>query len=63
MKALRGLYAVTPELPRPGLSLPRQVELAIAGGAAIIRTHNVVAGLQTARVADAIVGAVPASEG
>jgi dihydropteroate synthase len=37
--------------------------LAIAGGAAIIRTHNVVAGLQTARVADAIVGAVPASEG
>lgn len=37
--------------------------LAIAGGAAVIRTHNVVVGLQTARVADAIVRAVPASEG
>jgi dihydropteroate synthase len=37
--------------------------LAIAGGASIIRTHNVVVGLQTARVADAIVRAVPASEG
>ncbi len=37
--------------------------LAIAGGASIIRTHNVVTGLQTARVADAIVRAVPASEG
>jgi dihydropteroate synthase len=37
--------------------------LAIAGGATIIRTHNVVVGLQTARVADAIVRAVPASEG
>jgi dihydropteroate synthase len=37
--------------------------LAIAGGASVIRTHNVVAGLQTARVAGAIVGAVPASEG
>jgi dihydropteroate synthase len=37
--------------------------LAIAGGAALIRTHNVVAGLQTARVADAIVRVVPASEG
>jgi len=37
--------------------------LAIAGGASVIRTHNVVVGLQTARVADAIVRAVPASEG
>jgi dihydropteroate synthase len=37
--------------------------LAIAGGASMIRTHNVVVGLQTARVADAIVRAVPASEG
>jgi dihydropteroate synthase len=37
--------------------------LAIAGGASVIRTHNVVAGLQTARVADAIVRSVPASEG
>jgi len=37
--------------------------LAIAGGASIVRTHNVVAGLQTARVAGAIVSAVPASEG
>ncbi|MFH1329479.1 MAG: dihydropteroate synthase [Actinomycetota bacterium] len=37
--------------------------LAIAGGAAVIRTHNVVVGLQTARVADAIVRAVRASEG
>jgi dihydropteroate synthase len=37
--------------------------LAIAGGASVIRTHNVVAGLQTARVADAIVSAVPASRG
>jgi len=36
--------------------------LAVAGGAAIIRTHSVVAGLQTARVADAIVRAMPASE-
>jgi dihydropteroate synthase len=35
--------------------------LAIAGGAAVIRVHNVVVGLQTARVADAIVRAVPAS--
>jgi len=34
--------------------------LAIAGGAAVIRVHNVVVGLQTARVADAIVRAVPA---
>jgi dihydropteroate synthase len=34
--------------------------LAIAGGAAVIRVHNVVAGLQTARVADAIVRAVAA---
>ena len=34
----------------------------LAGGAAIIRTHSVVAGLQTARVADAIVRAMPASE-
>jgi dihydropteroate synthase len=34
--------------------------LAIAGGAAAIRVHNVVMGLQTARVADAIVRAVPA---
>lgn len=34
--------------------------LAIAGGAAAIRVHNVVVGLQTARVADAIVRAVPA---
>jgi dihydropteroate synthase len=37
--------------------------LAIAGGASIIRTHNVVVGLQTARVADAIVRTVLASEG
>jgi len=36
--------------------------LAIAGGAAVIRVHNVVAGLQTARVADAIVRAVAARE-
>jgi dihydropteroate synthase len=34
--------------------------LAIAGGAAVIRVHNVVVGLQTARVADAIVRAVAA---
>jgi dihydropteroate synthase len=34
--------------------------LAIAGGAAVIRVHNVVIGLQTARVADAIVRAAPA---
>ena len=34
--------------------------LAIAGGAAVIRLHNVVAGLQAARVADAIVRAVAA---
>jgi dihydropteroate synthase len=37
--------------------------LAIAGGASVIRAHNVVVGLQTARVADAIVRAVPANEG
>ena len=40
MKALRGLYAVTPELPRPGLTLPRQVELAIAGGARLIQYRD-----------------------
>lgn len=34
--------------------------LAVAGGAAVIRVHNVVTGLQTARVADAIVRAAPA---
>jgi len=37
--------------------------LAIVGGAAAIRVHNVVVGLQTARIADAIVRAAPASEG
>jgi len=37
--------------------------LAVAGGAAILRTHNVVVGLQTARIADAIVRQAPASEG
>jgi thiamine-phosphate pyrophosphorylase len=40
MNALRGLYAVTPELPGPGLSLARQVELAIAGGARLVQYRD-----------------------
>jgi thiamine-phosphate pyrophosphorylase len=34
---MTGLYAITPEHLAPGLTLPRQVELAIAGGARIIQ--------------------------
>lgn len=48
-----------PPAERDPASTAAQV-LAIAGGAAVIRVHSVVAGLQTARVADAIVRAVPA---
>ncbi|MBN2113533.1 MAG: dihydropteroate synthase [Acidimicrobiia bacterium] len=51
-----------PPLERDAATAAAQV-LAVVGGASVVRTHNVVVGLQTARVADAIVRAVPASEG
>jgi thiamine-phosphate pyrophosphorylase len=40
VSALRGLYAITPELAGPGPSLARQVELAIAGGARLIQYRD-----------------------
>lgn len=56
---LAGILGPVPPAERDAASAAAQV-LAIAGGAAVIRVHNVVAGLQTARVADAIVRAAPA---
>jgi thiamine-phosphate pyrophosphorylase len=40
MNALRGLYAITPEVLGPGLSSARQVALAIAGGARVIQYRD-----------------------
>jgi thiamine-phosphate pyrophosphorylase len=40
VSALRGLYAITPELAGPAPSLARQVELAIAGGARLIQYRD-----------------------
>lgn len=37
MRMPRGLYAITPQQPAPGLGLARQVELAIAGGARVVQ--------------------------
>jgi len=59
---LADILGPLPPLERDAATAAAHV-LAIAGGASVIRTHNVVVGLQTARVADAIVRAVPASEG
>jgi len=56
---LAGILGPIPPGERDAASSAAQV-LAIAGGAAVIRVHNVVVGLQTARVADAIVRAVAA---
>ena len=56
---LAGILGPVPPAERDAASAAAHV-LAIAGGAAIIRVHSVVVGLQTARVADAIVRAVPA---
>jgi dihydropteroate synthase len=59
---LAEILGATPPADRDAATTAAHV-LAIAGGVAVIRTHNVVAGLQTARVADAIVRARPATEG
>ena len=56
---LAGILGPVPPAERDAASAAAHV-LAIAGGAAMIRVHSVVVGLQTARVADAIVRAVPA---
>jgi dihydropteroate synthase len=56
---LAGILGPLPPAERDAASTAAHV-LAIAGGAAVIRVHNVVVGLQTARVADAIVRAVAA---
>ncbi len=56
---LAGILGPIPPGERDAASSAAHV-LAIAGGAAVIRVHNVVVGLQTARVADAIVRAVAA---
>jgi len=56
---LAGILGPVPPAERDAASAAAHV-LAIAGGAAMIRVHNVVVGLQTARVADAIVRAAPA---
>ncbi len=40
MNRLYGLYAITPEVPRPMPSLATQVEQAIAGGARLIQYRN-----------------------
>lgn len=40
MRRLYGLYAVTPEVPRPVPPLETQVEQAIAGGARVIQYRN-----------------------
>jgi dihydropteroate synthase len=56
---LAGILGPLPPSGRDAASAAAHV-LAIAGGAAMIRVHSVVVGLQTARVADAIVRAVPA---
>lgn len=39
-KALRGLYAITPERPRPHLALATQVDQAILGGARLIQYRD-----------------------
>jgi dihydropteroate synthase len=61
----RFLEGILGPLPPPGRDAATAAAhvLAIAGGASVIRVHNVVVGLQTARVADAIVRVVPANEG
>lgn len=56
---LAGILGPLPPAERDAASSAAQV-MAIAGGAAVIRVHNVVVGLQTARVADAIVRTVAA---
>jgi len=56
---LAGILGSVPPAERDVASAAAHV-LAIAGGAAAVRVHNVVVGLQTARVADAIVRAAPA---
>lgn len=56
---LAGILGPIPPGERDAATAAAHV-LAIAGGAAVIRVHNVVVGLQTARVADAIVRAVQA---
>jgi dihydropteroate synthase len=56
---LADILGPLPPGERDAASAAAQV-LAIAGGAAVIRVHNVAMGLQTARVADAIVRAVAA---
>ena len=56
---LAGILGPIPPGERDAATAAAHV-LAIAGGAAAIRVHNVVVGLQTARVADAIVRVVPA---
>jgi dihydropteroate synthase len=55
----RFLTGILGDLPAEERDVPTAAAhvLAIAGGAAMIRVHDVVTGLRTARVADAIVGA------
>jgi dihydropteroate synthase len=54
----RFLTGILGDLPAEERDVPTAAAhvLAIAGGAAVIRVHDVVTGLRTARVADAIVG-------
>jgi dihydropteroate synthase len=59
---LEGILGPLPPQDRDAATAAAHV-LAVAGGASAIRVHNVVVGLQTARVADAIVRVVPANEG